>query len=120
VKELIPKEIVLQRAVAELLDTYLRPTWRWTHIPSGEKRDGLTAKILKGMGVKRGWPDCLLLGPPGVHMLELKREGEHLSADQEAMEDYCHSMDFPYAWSDNLDHVLEILNDWDCLRLKMR
>jgi hypothetical protein len=85
-----PKEITLHMAVAKVLREHCLPTWLWTHIASGELRDIRTAAKLKAMGVRRGWPDFILVPPIGqLHSLELKRAGEDLSDDQEAFQLHC-------------------------------
>lgn len=67
-------EGLLQGAVAKLLDAVLDPAHaRWTHIPSGGKRSKITAWHLKRQGVKRGWPDCIILYMGRVLFIELKR-----------------------------------------------
>src|ERR1017187_3198328 len=89
-QKLRPKESQLQFSVAKLLTDHCLPTWRWTHIASGELRDIRTAVKLKRMGLRRGWPDFLLLSPhAGAHCLELKRRGGKLSEDQEEFRDWC-------------------------------
>jgi hypothetical protein len=79
-----PLEVVLHMAVAKILRDHCRPDSQWTHIAHGEARDIRTAAKLKQMGVRRGWPDFVLVPPTGqLHCLELKRTGEKLS-DQKA------------------------------------
>lgn len=53
-------EADLQRAVAQYLDTVLKPPAFWFHVPNGERRDARTGAMLKAMGVKPGVADCLL------------------------------------------------------------
>lgn len=48
----------LQKAVAKYLD--LVGSF-WFHCPNGGSRNGIEAAKLKGMGVKPGIPDCLIL-----------------------------------------------------------
>jgi len=108
-----------QAMVADMLDRWLLPTWRSTHIPSGELRDKGTAAKLKRMGVRKGWPDLILLGPPGLHCLELKRKGEPLTEDQEQFEAFCQAIGVPYRWTDNFDQAIAILKEWQCLRVNI-
>ena len=53
-------EADLQRAVAQYLDTVLKPPAFWFHVPNGERRDARTGAMLKAMGVKPGVADCLI------------------------------------------------------------
>ena len=72
-----PKEIALHMSVAKLLREHCHDDWQWTHIAGGEIRDVRTAAKLKQMGVKRGWPDFVLIQPSGkIHCLELKRQAK--------------------------------------------
>ena len=92
-----PKEIALHMAVADILRRFAQPDWRWSHFPAGEHRDVRTAAKLKAMGVARGWPDFVLFDPFGcLHALELKRQGETLSEDQEAFEAWCIGRGVPH------------------------
>ena len=114
-----PLEWQVQASVADTMDRWLKPSWRFTHIASGELRDKGTAAKLKRMGVRAGWPDFVLLGPPGLHCLEMKRKGEDLSADQELFEAFCKTVGTPYRWADTLDGALAILKEWGCLRVNV-
>ena len=72
----------LQRAVAAYLDWALPAPWWYTaigHGGGGETR----GKILRGMGVKRGIADLLVMGPyKFIHWIELKSLKGSLSAEQ--------------------------------------
>lgn len=66
-------------AVAKILRDHALPEWQWTHIAHGEVRDIRTAAKLKAMGVRKGWPDFILVPPSGqLRCIELKRIGEKL------------------------------------------
>jgi hypothetical protein len=75
-----PLESRLQFDAAKLLDDHILPDWRYSHFPAGERRDVVTGARLKRFGLKKGWPDFLLISPAGqLHCLELKRIGETLT-----------------------------------------
>jgi VRR-NUC domain len=113
-----PKEIVLHMAVAKMLRDHALPSWQWCHIPSGEARDIRTAAKLKQMGVRRGWPDFLLVAPDGaIRCLELKRAGENLTDDQEAFQTWCIAHAVPYSVCRTIDEALAVLDAWSCLRI---
>jgi VRR-NUC domain-containing protein len=115
-----PKEIALHMAVADVLRRFARPDWRWSHFPSGELRDIKTASKLRGMGLARGWPDFVLIDPSGrLHALELKRQGETLSDDQEAFEVWCIGHGVPHAIARTSDEALAVLSRWEALRIKI-
>lgn len=78
-------EAQLQRAVAGYLSWAL--TAPWTAMPAGGGGE-MRGKILRGMGLRPGWPDLQLVGPGGVYYgIELKAEKGVLSKAQVE----CHS-----------------------------
>jgi VRR-NUC domain len=108
-----PKEIQLHLTVADLLRRFARPNWQWSHFPSGELRDIRTASKLKAMGTKMGWPDIILFDPTGkLHALELKREGETLSDNQEEFQEWCIAHGVPHSVSRSVDEALAVLDVW--------
>ncbi len=81
----IESEEILHRRVAEFLDTVIHPPNIWTTIGHGGGGKVRGAK-LKAMGVKKGWPDILILAPgPKVLGIELKKEGGYLSPEQKTV-----------------------------------
>lgn len=115
-----PKELALHMSVAKILRDHARPDWIWTHIASGEARDVRTATKLKRMGVRRGWPDFVLVPPTGqLHCMELKRIGERLTEDQEAFQLWCIRHGVPYVVAFTIDEVLTAFDAWGCLRIKI-
>jgi hypothetical protein len=115
-----PKEVVLHIAVAGFLDRFLAAGWAFTHVPAGEKRDARTAAKLKAMGTKPGWPDLIFVSPEGFfHGLELKREGEKLSEEQEAFHAGARARGWRVAIADSLESAIVVLKGWGCLRINV-
>jgi hypothetical protein len=72
----------LHEAVAALLHRIVLPPAEWTCFPAGNvPLPAQFAVKLHRMGLRRGWPDFLILHGR-LHGLELKREGEGLSKDR--------------------------------------
>jgi VRR-NUC domain len=114
------KELELHVGVAGTLRRFVRPGWRWAHIPSGELRDKRTAAKLKAMGVQPDWPDIILVSPTGLlHALELKRVSGSLSDEQEAFADWCRAYGIPHAVARTVDQALAALDAWGCLRIRV-
>ena len=110
-------EFSLHVMIADVLDRWVSPGWRFTHFPAGELRDKITAARLKRMGVKSGWPDFILLSPVGLaHFLELKRRGEHLSDNQSDFADWCAAHNYPFACCDDFSAALAVLKGWGAVR----
>ncbi len=115
-----PKEIELHISVAKVLRQYSRPDWQWTHIGHGEVRDIRTASKLKNMGLKRGWPDFVLVPPFGqLHALELKRRGESLTDDQAAFQTWCLANCVPHSVCRTIDEALAVLDAWGALTITL-
>ena len=73
-------EVDTHAAIAEALDILLLPPAMWTTLPIGHvKLTGQQAARLARVGVKRGWPDILLLHDGRLYGLEIKRTGGALS-----------------------------------------
>ena len=114
-----PKEILLHMQVAKVLREHALPDWQWTHVGHGEVRDIRTAVKLKRMGQQKGWPDFVLVPPTGqMHCLELKREGETLTDEQEAFQTWCIANAVPHAVAFTQSQALAVLDEWQCLRVK--
>jgi hypothetical protein len=69
----------LHADVAAMLDLMVRPPAVWTTFPAGNVQlpKHAAAKLTR-LGLKRGWPDILIVHG-GVYGIELKREGGRLS-----------------------------------------
>ena len=69
----------LHAAVADALDRLLLPPATWTTFPAGHvPLPAQFAVKLARLGLKRNWPDILVLHR-GIYGIELKRRGEALS-----------------------------------------
>lgn len=114
-----PKEFALHTMVADDLKRWCKPEWRYTHVPSGELRTKATAAKLKRMGVVSGWPDFLLLGPPGLHCLELKRDGKKLTDEQIEFQEFCYRIGVPYQVAFNYREAIGYLALWGVLKVRI-
>jgi hypothetical protein len=75
----IPPETDLHECVAQALDLLLLPPARWTTFPAGHvELTGQAAAKLARLGLKRNWPDVLVLHGT-LYGIELKRHGGRLS-----------------------------------------
>ena len=76
------------------------------HVPNGGGRSRTEAGIFKGLGVRAGVPDLVLLFPDGrCAFIELKSEGGRLSAAQKAFKNQAEGFGFPYAECRDLNEV---------------
>jgi VRR-NUC domain-containing protein len=113
----VPSELQLHIAVVQHLRYGLAKDWIYFHCPNGEERDKRVAAKLKAMGTLPGVPDLCLISPAGlVHGLELKREGNPLSAAQIAVHDHARRLGWPFAVADRLEDALAVLREWGALK----
>ncbi len=84
-------EQALQKAVAAYLDAVLVPPWYYTAIGHGGGGK-VRGAILRGMGLKAGVWDILILGPDRfIGWIELKSATGRLSPEQKAFGAMAHS-----------------------------
>ena len=126
-----PTEFEIHCAVADYLRAGKAKNWIWFHPPNGGERPAFISKNgkrisfeggrLQRMGARPGVSDIVLAAPPNaqLHVLELKRQGAKLSAEQEAFFDEVRACGGKVAWADNVNAALEILREWGAVRSKV-
>ena len=98
-------EEALHRAVAEYLDVVIRPPFTWTTIAHGGGGRVRGAK-LKAMGLKKGWPDLLILGPgPTLLGIELKTVAGRQTPEQREIEAAFHQCKAWYVLCRSVEEV---------------
>ena len=109
-KKYVGTEDNFQKAVARYLDTLGA---FWFHCPNGGSRNAIEASKLKGMGVKAGIPDCLILdqrkGYSGL-AIELKVGYNKPSEQQLAIFDKLVSVNWLVLVSWSLDEVITMID----------
>jgi len=121
-------EDTLHACVKDALDTLLIPPAEWTTMPAGGY--GLSAAAagrLARLGLKRGWPDLILVHAARVYGIELKtrtgrlsktrivrtrRGGPRVLVGQEEMHPRLEAAGMPIAVCRSLDDVLLALRKW--------
>jgi hypothetical protein len=75
-----PLESDIHEACASALDRLLLPPATWATYPAGAaKLTGAQQAAYSRKGLKRGWPDLLVLYGGSIYGIELKRRGGRLS-----------------------------------------
>lgn len=117
-----PLEFSSHVVLADILRRWCNPAWEWTHIPSGEKRHFSTAKKLKRMGVRPGWPDFLFAGPNAKTIwIELKRQGSMsrkrngASEAQDVIGAHLKACGFDYLITDSVNDAVTFLQSFEIL-----
>jgi hypothetical protein len=122
-----PLEFSNHVLIADLLRRWCSKRWRWTHLPLGELRDfkfdkhgrrfSPAGQRLKRMGAQPGWPDFLFAGPgKSMAWLELKRKGNDLNENQEAVAAHLIDCGFDYLVTDNVREAVDWLKRLGILR----
>lgn len=106
----------IQRAVVQLLTLTAKPDVAWTHVPNGEARHKGVAGKLKGMGVKPGWPDIMLIRQGRCYGLELKTTKGKLSPAQIAAHEALREAGCEVATAHGFDEAHRALLSWGLLR----
>lgn len=104
-------EQALQRGVVMLLSVALGGVAWWSHFPSGGGGQ-MRGKILKGMGLKPGVPDILILDSGRAYWLELKAPKGIVTDSQKECHAALGRAGCPVAVIRSLDEVLPTLRRW--------
>jgi hypothetical protein len=111
------KEFSIHCAIADVARRWCSPDWAWTHLPFGERRSAITGARLKKMGVNRGWPDFVFVGPGRVIWLDLKRHGGRPTPEQAAIGHHLKTCGFIYEVADSFDAAVTTLRMHGILRV---
>ncbi len=100
-------EGTLQSQVRKYLDTVIRPPMVWTSIDAGAgKMRARTARQRKNRGVKKGWPDILILAPgPNLLGIELKDSDGKQKPEQIEVERAFHGCNAWYVLARSIEEV---------------
>lgn len=109
-------EEAIQRALVDLLTRAAIPGVAWTHMPSGEARHKGVAGKLKGMGVKPGWPDLLIVRQGQLYGLELKAALGRVSPAQRQAHADLTAAGAIIAVTYGLDEAVQQLKAWGVVR----
>lgn len=109
-------EEAIQRAVVDLLGRAARPGVVFTHMPSGEARHKAVAGKLKGLGVKPGWPDLLIVAGGQLYGLELKTIAGRVSHAQKAAHAELTAAGAIVAVAYGIDEAMRQLKAWGLVR----
>ena len=104
-------EQALQRAVAHYLNLALPDDAWFTAFPAGGG-GRVRGAILKGMGLKAGVPDILIVWRGRAYWLELKAPGGRLNMAQGVTFHRLWRCDSPAVVARNLDDVWQALTEW--------
>jgi hypothetical protein len=109
-------EDVIQRAVLEHLRLRAPRTAYWFHVANGGGRSPIEAAILKGLGVRAGVPDLLIIYGGKTYGLELKADGNKSTKLQIEAQDAMRVAGAEVAVAIGLDAALQQLEQWQLLR----
>jgi hypothetical protein len=108
----------IHRAVVQHLRQRGVPGLVWWHTPNGGERSKIEGAIFKGMGLRAGVSDLVLVHDGRIFALELKAKGGRAS---EAQLDFLAGMESAGAFTalaEGLDRAIRTLEAWGLLRDK--
>jgi hypothetical protein len=88
----------------------------WWHTPNGGQRRPIEAAILRGLGVRAGVSDLILVRQGRVFALELKGEGGRPTEAQLQFIDDFRAAGGHAVVAEGLEQALRILETWKLLR----
>jgi hypothetical protein len=109
-------EAQLQRSLVEHLRWCARSDVWWTHLANGGYRRPIEAAIFRGLGVRSGAPDLLIVRAGQALFLELKAPGRKLSASQVECHEALRRAGAAVETTDNIDQALGFLRRHGVLR----
>ncbi len=100
----------LQIAAIEALELVLYPNWRVFHVPNGNKLTKAARGTMAAMGLRSGFPDLGLCGPPAHRpapfvVAEAKADRGKLRPAQEDWRDYFLGVGIPWFVFRTLDEL---------------
>lgn len=105
-----PTENQIQIALIDRLKFAARKDAVWFHIPNGGKRPPRQTALFKALGVMPGVADLVFIWPVrNILFLELKAKGRTPSDEQLHFKDMVLPTGAAWAWADNLDDAVSIL-----------
>jgi hypothetical protein len=115
---LIP-EWQIHFAICDYLEIAAHPDLIWFHPANGEKRNIITARRLKRMGVKAGIPDLVFVLPyrdPIVAFMEIKSSSGVLTSEQRFFRQWCILRGVRHEIVRNVEEASEVLRSWGALK----
>jgi hypothetical protein len=109
------EEHQIQTAIISYLDIALPGTIRAVGV-SNNPRSKIAGAHEKARGMRKGFPDILLLGSdidvPVIGLIEVKREDGRLTKEQREWQSWCHSSGVPHAVCRSIDDAKDALQEW--------
>jgi hypothetical protein len=89
------------------------PECRIWHPANGGKRSKETARLMTALGVERGTPDLVIMGPNrAIGFFEIKSPNGRLTDEQDMFRMDCIKWGFPFAIIKDLDDVKAAITAW--------
>lgn len=105
----------IQAAIINYLDFALPGTVRAVGV-SNNPRSKVSGGLEKARGMRKGFPDILLIGfdmgEPFAGLIEVKTEGGRLSAEQREWRDWCVETGLFHAVCRSVDDAKDTLQEW--------
>lgn len=123
-----PEEYLQVKLLIPYLDICVKQgRLRYIHVPNGGKRHMSVAKQMKAMGVKKGFPDLIIMANHFIGFIEVKRPRVRdpetgrlskkgaLKPEQKEWRDYLWSMGHEWALVESLEEMVGVLRTWELI-----
>jgi hypothetical protein len=109
-------EAEIQRSLVAHLQWRAARDCYWFAVPNGGARRPIEAAIMKGLGVRAGTPDLILIRQGRAHGLEIKAKQGRVSDPQRACHAEMTAAGATVAVATGIDEAIEVLEGWGLLR----
>jgi VRR-NUC domain len=106
----------IQKAVLGHLRWRGVPNLWWAHFANGGARSAIEGAIFRGLGVRSGAPDVVLVHRGQAFFLELKARNGKLSTVQRACHEQLRQAGAEVSVARGVDEALAVLERWQLLR----
>lgn len=110
------EEAALQRAIVQHLKLRAAPNVLWFKITNEGKCSKAMGAEMKRQGLRPGAADLALVIKGRAYFLELKKRGEKPTEAQKQFMADALAAGADYAWADNINDALTLLERWGALR----
>lgn len=111
-------EAALQRVVVQHLKLRAAPGVLWYKITNEGKRSAVMGAEMKRQGLRPGAADIAIVVRGRCNFLELKKRGEKPPEAQKQFMADALAAGADYAWADNINDALILLNQWGVFTLR--
>lgn len=105
------EELKIQKACVAIL-TYRYSHLLWNHSPNEGKRTEVQGKVLKDLGMRRGWADLEILHDNTVLFVEFKTRTGKQTPHQKEIQEQLEQMGYTYLICRSVEEFVQICHEY--------